>query len=107
MGKRITDKQRKNREINPRSLENLKPFQKEESGNPAGRPKSITLSEALRIELARVNPKAKDEQTFAETIAKLMVKTAATGKGSIKAAQEVAASKDGPCGRLTLKLCKT
>jgi hypothetical protein len=95
MAKRITDKQRKNREINPRSLENLKPFQKGESGNPAGRPKSTTLSEALRVELARLNPKAKDEQTYAETIAKLMVKAAATGKGSIRAAQEIADRTEG------------
>jgi hypothetical protein len=95
MAKRITDKQRKNREINPRSLKNLKPFRKGESGNPAGRPKSITLSEALRVELARLNPKTKDEQTYAETIAKLMVKAAATGKGSIRAAQEIADRTEG------------
>lgn len=95
MGKRITDKQRKSREINPNSLANLKPFKKGASGNPAGRPKSVTLSEALRLELAKSNPKVKADETYAETIARLLVKAAATGKGSIRAAQEIADRTEG------------
>ena len=51
-GKRFTDKQRENSDARARRLANLKPFPKGVSGNPAVRPKSITLSEALRRELA-------------------------------------------------------
>jgi len=34
--------------VNPRSLENLKPFPKGKSGNPGGRPAGVSLSSLLR-----------------------------------------------------------
>lgn len=46
-----TDKQRANSEAEARRLANLKPFPPGVSGNPAGRPKSITLSDVLVREL--------------------------------------------------------
>ena len=64
-----------------------------QSGNPAGRPKSITLSEALRIELAKVLPNDTHERTFAELIAQQLVKAAATG--NILAAKEIADRTEG------------
>ena len=55
-----------------------------ESGNPAGRPKSITLSEALRRELAKEAPaeegKPATGETYAERIAVMLCAEAAWGK---------------------------
>jgi hypothetical protein len=68
-------------------------FKPGQSGNPAGRPKSITLSEALRIELAKVLPNDTRERTFAELIAQQLVKAAATG--NILAAKEIADRTEG------------
>jgi hypothetical protein len=64
-----------------------------QSGNPTGRPKSITLSEALRIELAKVLPNDTQERTFAELIAQQLVRAAATG--NILAAREIADRTEG------------
>lgn len=64
-----------------------------QSGNPRGRPKSVTLSEALRLELAKANPEGDGEETFAETIASVLVKSAATG--NILAAKEIADRTEG------------
>ena len=91
--KMATDKQRKNREGRKRSLANLKPFRKGQSGNPKGRPKSITLSEALRHELAKENPKGKDGETYAERIAAVLCQ-AAVG-GNVNAAKEIADRTEG------------
>jgi hypothetical protein len=51
-------------------------WQKGESGNPAGRPKCITLSEAYRKQLAMIDPRDEAERTFAEVIAEKMVRVA-------------------------------
>jgi hypothetical protein len=91
MPKAVTDKQRANTEGRKRSLANLKPFKKGQSGNPKGRPKSITLSEAMRNELAKVLPGT--DQTFAEIIAKKLVQGAAMG--NILAAKEIADRTEG------------
>jgi hypothetical protein len=64
-----------------------------QSGNPAGRPKSITLSEALRLELAKASPEGDGEQTYAEAIAAILCQTAATG--NILAAKEIADRTEG------------
>lgn len=64
-----------------------------QSGNPTGRPKSITLSEALRLELAKVLPNDTQERTFAEVIAQSLVRAAATG--NILAAKEIADRTEG------------
>ncbi len=93
MSNHSTDKQRKSNESRARQLANLKPFPKGVSGNPAGRPKSITLSEALRIELAKALPNDTHERTFAEVIAQSLVRAAATG--NILAAKEIADRTEG------------
>jgi hypothetical protein len=86
-----TDKQTKNSDARAKRLANLKPFKKGQSGNPAGRPKSITLSEAMRNELAKILPGT--EQTFAEIIASKLVKAAALG--NVLAAKEIADRTEG------------
>jgi hypothetical protein len=68
-------------------------FKPGQSGNPAGRPKSITLSEALRLELAKVLPNDTNERTFAEVIAQSLVRAAVTG--NILAAKEIADRTEG------------
>lgn len=51
-------------------------WQKGESGNPAGRPKCITLSEAYRKQLALIDQSDEQGRTFAEVIAEKMVRVA-------------------------------
>ncbi len=92
MAKHFTDKQRRNRENRARQLANLEPFPKGVSGNPAGRPKSITLSEALRLQLAKVSPHA-DERTYAEEIARVLCVNAA--RGNVMAAREICDRTEG------------
>ncbi len=92
MAKQIADKQRNNSEGRVRREANLKPFPKGVSGNPKGRPKSITLSEALRLQLAEVMPEA-DERTYAEEIARVLCADAA--KGNVMAAKEIADRTEG------------
>jgi DNA helicase HerA-like ATPase len=75
-----------------RQLANLEPFPKGVSGNPAGRPKSITLSEALRLQLAKVSPHA-DERTYAEEIARVLCVNAA--RGNVNASREIADRTEG------------
>jgi hypothetical protein len=94
MAKRIvTDKQRKNSEAKDRKLANLKPFKPGQSGNPEGRPKSITLSEAYRKQLAQPVPGDKEGRTFAEVIASRVVVAAAMG--DVGAAREIADRTEG------------
>ena len=101
MRKQATDKQRKNRDEpgtkktggRAASLANLKPFAPGQSGNPKGRPKSITLSEALRHELAKEHPDGQDGETYAEKIAAVLCKTAA--EGNVNAAKEIADRTEG------------
>lgn len=92
--KAVPDKQGKIKEKvgrgSPPKSTRWKPGQ---SGNPAGRPKSITLSEALRLELAKANPEGDGDETFAEAIASVLVKSAATG--NILAAKEIADRTEG------------
>jgi Family of unknown function (DUF5681) len=94
--KTLTDKQRKNSEGKgdgqARKLANLKPFKPGESGNPKGRPKSLTLSEALRAQLGQVMP-GEDEKTYAEKIALCLCEEAA--KGNVGAAKEIADRTEG------------
>lgn len=90
---KLTAKQRKNSEARARSLANLKPFQKGVSGNPAGRPKSVTLSEAYRQQLAAQQTEGADASTYAEVIAKMVCEGAA--KGNVNAARELADRTEG------------
>lgn len=75
-----------------RAVANLKPFPKGVSGNPGGRPKSATLSEAIRAKLAEIAP-GKSEQTVAEVIAAALCFQAA--KGNVLAAKEIADRTEG------------
>jgi hypothetical protein len=93
MARKITDKQRKNSEGRKRRLANLKPWRKGESGNPAGRPKSVTLSEAYRIALAQPFPGDPQGRTYAEIIAEKLVMNAATGE--VSSAREIADRTEG------------
>jgi hypothetical protein len=97
MGKDSTDKQRKNKgdrdERGRFTKDTPTAFKPGQSGNPAGRPKSITLSEALRLELAKVLPNDTNERTFAEVIAQSLVRAARMG--NILAAKEIADRTEG------------
>ena len=62
-------------------------FQPGQSGNPKGRPKSITLSEAYRHQLAQPVPKDREGRTYAEVIAALMCQRAT--QGDVAAAKEI------------------
>jgi hypothetical protein len=88
-----TDKQRESTEGRKRRLANLKPFQKGVSGNPAGRPKSLTLSEAFRRQLSQPVPGDEQGRTFAELIAVEMCQRAMTG--DVAAAKEIADRTEG------------
>lgn len=92
MPRRVTDKQRNNSEGRKRRLANLKPWSKGESGNPKGRPKSITLSEAYRRMLAQPLPDDPD-RTFADAIAEVLCNEAV--KGNVGAAREICDRTEG------------
>jgi len=68
-------------------------FRKGRSGNPAGRPKSITLSEAYRRELAKVDPEDPDGRTHAEVLAGRMIDRAKAG--DVAALKEIADRVEG------------
>jgi len=68
-------------------------FQPGQSGNPAGRPKSLTLSEAFRRQLSQPVPNDPHGRTFAEVIAERMC-VAASG-GDVSAAREIADRVEG------------
>jgi len=55
-----------------------KQFPKGVSGNPSGRPKLTKLTEALREQLAEINPDA-TEETNAEVIARVLIREAIGG----------------------------
>lgn len=73
--------------------ENRIGFQPGQSGNPAGRPKTITLSEAYRAALARPFPDDPQERTYAEVIAEQMVIAAVAGE--VSQARELADRTEG------------
>lgn len=87
------DKQRKNSGRRNPGIANLKPFPKGTSGNPAGRPKSLTLSEAFRRQLSQPVPDDKQGRTFAEVIAAEMCARAFAG--DVAAAKELADRTEG------------
>jgi predicted transcriptional regulator len=78
-------------------------FRPGQSGNPKGRPKSITLSEAYRRELARVDPGDPEGRTYAEVLAERMRERAASG--DVQALLELADRTEGkPRQTLSLSL---
>lgn len=69
-----------------------KQFPKGVSGNPNGRPRLTRLTEALREQLAEINPDA-GEQTIAEEIAKTLIKLALSG--DVQAIKEIGNRTEG------------
>lgn len=63
--------------FNPRSLENLRPFRKGQSGNPGGRPKQL-ISEASRDWLKQIDPNT--GRSNAEMVALALGKRALKGE---------------------------
>ncbi len=51
-----------------------------QSGNPKGRPKCLTLSEAYRRELAKIDESDPQKRTFAEVLAAQTIIKAKTGR---------------------------
>jgi hypothetical protein len=93
MSKIVTDNQKENTDARARSIANLKPFKPGQSGNPQGRPKSITLSEAYRKQLAMVDESDPQKRSFAEVLAETMIKRAKTG--DVPALKEIADRVEG------------
>jgi len=73
--------------------QNLKPWQRGQSGNPGGRPKSAPLSRACRDLLARPMADDPEGRTYAEVIAETLAEKALAG--DIRAAQEIADRAEG------------
>lgn len=76
-------------------LDNLKPFQPGQSGNPGGRPKKLltVLSDALREKLKDVSPDR--HRTYAEVLADKLVEEAVAGKLPVLAIREIADRTEG------------
>jgi hypothetical protein len=64
-----------------------------QSGNPKGRPKSLTLSEAYRKKLAEVDPEDEQGRSYAEILAEQIVSKAKTG--DVAAVRELADRTEG------------
>jgi hypothetical protein len=78
-------------------------FRPGQSGNTKGRPKSITLSEAYRRELARIDPNDPEGRTYAEILAERMRERASSG--DVAALREMADRTEGkPRQTLSLSL---
>ena len=68
-------------------------FKPGQSGNPKGRPKSITLSEAYRKELSKIVPNDPEGRTYAEVLAEKMREKAFSG--DVQALREMADRTEG------------
>ena len=74
-------------------IENLKPWQPGQSGNPGGRPRTAPITELLRELLQKPYPGDKQNRTYAHKIAEAMLKRAS--QGDVRAAREVADRTEG------------
>jgi ribosomal protein L17 len=93
---KVPDKQDENRNRKPaarRTPPVATQWKPGQSGNPAGRPKSLTLSEAYRRELAKIDETDPQKRTFAEVLAEQMIVKAKTG--DVAALREVADRVEG------------
>jgi hypothetical protein len=68
-------------------------WKKGQSGNPSGRPKSKTLSDAYRTKLEEPVPNDPEGRTWAELIAEAQVRDAV--RGNVQAAREIADRTEG------------
>src|SRR5271168_3785052 len=66
---------------------------KGQSGNPGGRPKSKTLSDAYRFKQEEPVPNDPEKRTWAELIAEAQVRDAV--RGNVQAAREIADRTEG------------
>jgi hypothetical protein len=80
---------------NPNIAKDGKPYRwkKGQSGNPSGRPKSKTLSDAYRSKLEEPVPNDPEGRTWAELIAEAQVRDAV--RGNVQAAREIADRTEG------------
>ena len=80
---------------NPHIADAGKPYRwkKGMSGNPSGRPKSKTLSDAYRNKLEEPVPNDPEKRTWAELIAEAQVRDAV--RGNVQAAKEIADRTEG------------
>ncbi|MGC1904909.1 MAG: DUF5681 domain-containing protein [Candidatus Acidiferrum sp.] len=80
---------------NPHIADAGKPYRwkKGTSGNPLGRPKSKTLSDAYRNKLEEPVPNDPEKRTWAELIAEAQVRDAV--RGNVQAAKEIADRTEG------------
>lgn len=77
----------------PPNTSGLRPWPKGVSGNPAGRPKSMTLSEAYRHRLEELVPNDPEGRNWGELIADRIIARAL--KGQVAAASEIADRTEG------------
>jgi Family of unknown function (DUF5681) len=68
-------------------------WRKGQSGNPSGRPKSKTLSDAYKRKLEEAVPNDPECRTWAELIAEAQVRDAV--RGNVQAAREIADRTEG------------
>src|SRR5271156_3903817 len=68
-------------------------WKKGQSGNPSGRPKSKTLSDAYRNKLEEPVPNDPEGRSWAELIAEAQVRDAV--RGNVQAAREIADRTEG------------
>jgi hypothetical protein len=68
-------------------------FKKGQSGNPSGRPKSKTLSDAYKSKLEELIPNDPEGRTWAEIIAEAQIRDAV--RGNVQAAREIADRTEG------------
>jgi hypothetical protein len=80
---------------NPNIAQDGEPYRwkKGQSGNPSGRPKSKTLSDAYRMKLEEPVPNDPEGRTWAELIAEAQIRDAV--RGNVQAAREIADRTEG------------
>lgn len=80
---------------NPKIAADGEPYRwkKGQSGNPSGRPKSKTLSDAYKHKLQELVPNDPEGRTWAELIAAGQIRDAV--KGNVQAAREIADRTEG------------
>jgi len=81
--------------------QNLKPWPKGTSGNPAGRPRRDKVTAALLDLLDKPCPDDKDGRTYAEVIAEALVRKAADD--DLRATKEITLRTEGPAPKVPLK----